>query len=306
MRLDRLTLAMVCVLALGGAGCGDDDGRSAVDAGADAGAPTRDAGADAGGRVDAGPSLDAGTDAAAALDAGADAGDDAGDDAGQDAGPDDAGPDDTSCDDVHAGAIFCDGFETGLGAWSMTTASATGMVDTVATPAFRGHAALRARTLASTSLAYALASPLGARTSGDLYFRMWMRIPAGVPVTTVYTLAAHESVAPRNGFDLGTVTASTATATLSTAAHAFSSTDAVFGRDTWACVEAHVLIAASGTFEVWVDGTAVVADTGRNTLPASGYSDLLVGILGVEAGQPPTTVYLDEVVVDTARIGCVD
>jgi hypothetical protein len=57
-------------------------------------------------------------------------------------------------------------------------------------------------------------------------------------------------------------------------------------------------------FEIYMDGLRALKATSLNTLPTTGWSSAEVGIHYVGEGQGPVDVYVDNVVVSTARYGC--
>ena len=277
----------------------DGDG-GAMDAGRDAAAPPDAATRDSS-HLDASRDLDAG---------GADAGraDSGPVDAGPlDGGPPDAGPDDTRCDDLHAGAIFCDGFETapGFPAWSSMWGT-DGMVSRTTTQTFLGLGALRAQTTVGgghTAVRRTLATPL---TSGEVYLRAFVFIPSSVTSMGSFSIAqAGYDGSPWYHVSLGTTSAGAAQLYLDSEAGGRSVNGRPIPRDVWVCLEAHVFLADTGGFgEMWMNGTHEGRFSDFNTSPARGYERVAAGLPYTEPTRTTTDVYVDEVVLSRTRIGC--
>ncbi|WP_157069712.1 hypothetical protein [Sandaracinus amylolyticus] len=270
------------------------------------------ASADAG-RADGGLEPDAG-----ALDGGPDAGElDAGsrDGGSPDAGPPDAGPPDagrdlTRCDDVHAGAIFCDGFEwpypAGRVHWSFDLLQ-DGNVTTVTSPApFFGDRALRATTTMTGGRA-GIGGSFAAITSGDLWLRGLVYLPSALAVDAIsllYIGAADGS----SGLAIQTygVTGSARAATWVGSAEYYDATGINIPRDRWVCLQVHATVAdTGGTVELFVNDVGLGPRTGLDTLPNGGFAVITAGIeYSDPATQGPATLYVDEVVLSRTRVPC--
>lgn len=227
---------------------------------------------------------------------------------GSDAGPPpdggiDAGADPTGCDDEHAAAIICDGFEElpSFARWTQARHAAT----TTASPVFRGSAAFAAPISSDSILAYLYLRAPTAIGSGELFARTYLFLPASSPAERMTIVHLEQSGSP---YDYAELRLTDGGLTL-----AVKSDDVVtiapelpMPRDRWVCLELRVAVASSGgTAEVFVDGVSARSLDGLDTLPAPGYSTFYVGIswIGMEQTRP-SVLYMDEVVVDTARVGC--
>lgn len=248
------------------------------------------------GRPDAGASVDAGHD-----DAGADAGDDAGADAG------DVQPlDSTSCDDVHAGAILCDGFEglPELSLWSR----ARGGVSYVSTPAYRGMNALRALLLPSPRIASIDIFGLPRVSEGEAFIRVYVWVPSASPVEGLTILNYEEPSEPWGKVRVRIVGGALGADGWShDSSAALSSFGPPMPRDRWVCVEVRILVSdTAGEVELFVDGTPVAFLGPTDTAPAMPYQTLYAGITQDDYGVQtlPTELFMDELVVDTRRVGC--
>ena len=213
-----------------------------------------------------------------------------------------AGLDSTSCDDVHAGALFCDGFE-GAPVWTgqrMQSATVTVSTENV----YRGSSALKVSLAGGATSAgsfYAM-NPLGGITTGKLYIRGYFYIPSGTPATHLLLLwAAGTGTPPANGVGYA-VDNEFAYGENNIKPVGFSAGVDV-PRDKWTCLEMEIDIGTTGNLSWTVDG-AFGGGVGGNDVPTGGYQRFEVGVVDAPSTQAPIDVYVDEVVADTAPIGC--
>jgi hypothetical protein len=75
-------------------------------------------------------------------------------------------------------------------------------------------------------------------------------------------------------------------------------------RDRWVCYELHVTIATAGALEVLVDGTRQVDVGPIDTLTGTAVREVTAGLERAMGDQAPAEIFVDEVVIDTAPIGC--
>ena len=217
-------------------------------------------------------------------------------------GPDGSAADSTSCDDVHAGALFCDGFE-GAPVWAgqrMQGATATISNDKV----YRGSSALKVVLAggAQSAGSFYATNPLGGITSGKLYIRGYFYIPSGTPATHLLLLwAAGTGTPPADGVGYA-VDNELAYGENNIKPVGFSAGVAV-PRDKWTCLEMEIDIGSTGNLSWTVDG-AFGGGVGGNDVPTGGYQRFEVGVVDAPSTQAPIDVYVDEVVADTAPIGC--
>lgn len=221
---------------------------------------------------------------------------DSGTDAGLDAGP----LDDTSCDDANADALICDGFEEGSGftMWAMPR-GATYAGD----PAYRGSYAMQASTSTSMALAYLYGS-FPETASGELFARAYLYVPASASLGHFPVLHLEEGGAPYDYAEVrlqdDEVRAVSKYGGVTT-----TLTGGAMPRDRWTCVELRVLIGSPGEVELYVDGTSVDAATGVTTALSGPYRVFYAGISNRATGQTGNaTLYMDEVVLSTSRVGC--
>lgn len=229
-------------------------------------------------------------------------------DLGQDAFSDsidaDNGLDDTACDDLFRSALFCDGFESGSLStwWELFTDS--GVAEVVADPVYRGSGALGSRTSVTGDRTASITRDFGTHSTGQIYARAYIYVPSSVSVSGLSLLIIGEDADPWHhiGFEIAP----------DDRAKIWFDEDQVqyFGstpvpRDSWFCVQLRIDIAnMNGEVECSIDGESVMTVGGRDTLPSAGYGLLNVGVAFAVPAQEPTTVFVDEVVLDTQPIPC--
>ncbi len=77
-----------------------------------------------------------------------------------------------------------------------------------------------------------------------------------------------------------------------------------FPRDRWACLIMHLVVGASGSLEVTVDGQQVMARTNFDTRVGGGYTNVDIGVHYATPGQGAAQFWIDEVVIDTSPVTC--
>lgn len=219
-------------------------------------------------------------------------------DAGADGGPEDMCPE---RDD----AEFCNGFEQpNFGGWGYPVQD-NGMTEQTMSPSpVRTDAfAMRAYTFSAgvKSKARRGVEAFNHLKSGEIWLRYYYYLPTSSVITTYFSSGVMSELQdPYFGFSLvirpdGLDLAS---------GNDFQRTTNVFPRDRWVCVELHAVIAAPGMFEAFLDdGTNITMDM-PNTIPATGFSAIEVGIHYTDPDQGAMEVFVDDVVASTARVGC--
>jgi hypothetical protein len=191
--------------------------------------------------------------------------------------------------------LFADSFEGALDPW---TALGTVSVSGGPPAPVEGTSMLvaQAGSAESARAEVELAAPV---TTGSLFVRAYYYLPSGYPITDVSILEiaqAGDNLALTNTPEIGVYTA------IDPPESGVSTY--VLPRDVWTCVEARVGLAdATGTWDVWVDGALRHSVADLDTIEG-GIDQLYVGITWNGPDQVPTTVYVDAVVADTFRIGC--
>ena len=221
-----------------------------------------------------------------------------------DAGSDGGGAADGS---VAAGcgpsALFCDGFEavTLVPPWQGTISDPGSTLARATTGARAGEAALEASVTRERTSAFVYAPLSPAPTDGSVYARAWFRFSSAAlwhldfltfdsPDGAIGPLVLDGEIAAFNPLALGEIR-STAPLTVPL--------------DTWVCVELHLgLDRTAGVIDVWLDDALALHADGMTTIGASPVGLVRVGVSFAGAGQGPATVWVDEVVVATERIGC--
>lgn len=271
-----------------------------------------DAGGRDGGMRDAGPdaTFDAGGDATLG-DGGDDASDDGGSDGGVDADVDggaDAGVDAGTDAGPPPNILFEDDFERGdFTRWSYRyeTDGATVISNDAAT-AHGGARYLRARSTANGGNA-----AIGLRTdeayvSGDLWVRVFVRVPSTSNLDVGATFAAFGiSMPPWDGVSLQVEGSGAVSTYVSTTPRYVEGTESL-DRDRWHCVVGHLVVgdAPAGSVDVFVDGVAAVRSLGLDTLSIEGWSVLEVGVSYTAPEQPPTEIWIDDVTLATTPLDC--
>lgn len=206
----------------------------------------------------------------------------------------------SSCLDVHAGALFCEGFEDPqLPAWGTPEAG----ISQVATPAYRGAGALRAEATGAEAEVRLTAVPFAPRASGDVYTRSWHFVPADTEVSHVEMLGVHNSGGVSGLAIL--VFDGELRAFLAGTGNVATIPGPLVPKDTWFCVESHIEIGAAGSVQVWLDGVSTGQTSGVDTLPGTGIDRIVTGIPFTGQTQVGTAeVFIDELVIDDQPIGC--
>ncbi len=224
-----------------------------------------------------------------------------------DAGSPDAGPApvDTACDDILSSAIFCDGFEDAtLSAWE-SKYSMYGSFGQETTRVYRGRGSLHALTTMGMGYANLYDEPLPAISSGDLYARFYAYIPSGFTAVLADFLYMGSTTDPYDGMYVGISAAESMNLYFDMGTYYVQSGVDAFPRDRWMCIQVHLgLSDSSGTAELRVDGAVIASDSGIDTLPAGGYTDLSAGIVYTDPTQSKAQVYLDDLAVGTSPLPC--
>jgi len=213
----------------------------------------------------------------------------------------DAGPDPTGCDDVHAGRLFCDGFEAvGFDAWGGEQAPGGSTLERVTDTVYRGTGALRAEAVDGENYAqlYAEVFPIPAPT--DQWFRGYYYFPAGGPpgiefheltdTDRTYNFIVYTRNGTENDFH----------------SHGFGDArgyfDMLMPQGRWFCLEVHLDLGA-GAISAYVDDVLTASQSGLDLTTPRGLSTIHAGVAWNDTGAA-AVLYVDEVVADTERIGC--
>jgi hypothetical protein len=262
--------------------------------------------------LDAGRMLDAGTQDAAAADTGTvDAGMP---DSGMiDSGMIDSGTTGSEVDPLWTvdcpgipGVLFCDDFEDGLTKWSYPV-HIRGTTDVTTDYRRTTGYSMRANTSSSTATVQSAArrgvKAFAHRKSGDLWARYYYYLPSWVTLTEKLSSGViSEYEEPFMGFS---VTIFPDGVGIESQSISRKVTTTTFPRNQWVCVEMHVQIDASaGKLEFFMNGSQVTSLIGLDTLPDQGYTSFEVGVHYANFNQGAITVYTDDVMLGTSRLGC--
>jgi hypothetical protein len=204
------------------------------------------------------------------------------------------------CDDFEAGALASD--------WSPTTSAGTVTID--GTHVHRGTQALHVHSNATPSATDVNAQIAETATSSasntQLYVRSFQYLPV-IPEGTL-VMAVGQSLAPYNGVQLG-INAGNLAINDSLVGTYHRSATATLTAGAWHCLELAVdLAAGSQSYAVSLDG-APIADLafGEATSTSPPTDNVTPGLLQFTpsaAGQVAYDAWVDDVIVDSAPIGC--
>jgi hypothetical protein len=200
--------------------------------------------------------------------------------------------------------MFCDGFEdSDFGPWDGIDANAGGTVNRVSDIVYRGRYAMRAGGSDDGNYAVAYKELFATTPPSDQWFRAYYYFPrsTGFPVEVQamsdpdvsYILVVGAFPGDENFHGHGY------------AGDVWEGSSLPIPADTWTCVELHVAFSATdGVIELYLDDELAASATGLDTTAPLGLTTIAAGLVWQEPDDPPRTVYVDEVVADTARIGC--
>jgi hypothetical protein len=200
-----------------------------------------------------------------------------------------------------AGALLCDDFETGdLAKWTRKVIGGAGTA-TVTTSVVHGGTHALQLEYPSSGVSGAAAVAFGHMVNtGTLAIREWVQSPDPLTqfnlVLTETNLVTGQFVtAGGNNSALWVSSEQNAAGTL--VDHNSSVPTAV---TQWTCVETVITIASPSQVQLFIDGAQVVSATLNDTAPA--YAETQIGL--TRADQGGDTLYVDDVAIATARIGC--
>lgn len=226
------------------------------------------------------------------------------------AGPDLSGVDlgvvPSTCSQISV--ALCDGFESGvIDAQRWNPSTSLGQISVTTARAYRGTHSLHmhlepvdAGTTTEASLYEGQTFP-----ANDLFMRVFVYFPSGQGGYDTDLLSENQNAQPYNETDVQIDNSNFAT--YNGVANVFhsSSTPLPIGR--WFCLEYEVLQGAGGAVHVWVDGNEVPELAQAQNLAAA--PPFALGHVGLQRYQPSANTtafdgYYDEIIIDTARVGC--
>ena len=202
-------------------------------------------------------------------------------------------------------AVFCDGFEgaTLVPPWGGTIVDPGTFLGRSTGTFYSGAGALEADVLGETRSAFVYAPIDPPLASGEVYVRGYFRfetttlqhfdfLQVSASAGGIGPLVYGGEIRVFNEFDPGT--------------ELLSATPYTVPLGRFLCIEMRVAFhETAGVVDVWVDGAPVLHAEGTPTFTASQpVMQARAGASWAGPGQPSATVYVDDVVVSTARIGC--
>lgn len=198
-----------------------------------------------------------------------------------------------------ADRLFCDTFDDGFAQWDGV--SATGAMVNHDPTFGRSGGSVHAVAPVDTATA-TLYEDLFTTLPPDFYIRLFLYAPSGglldlEPLELTDLTSSHQIVFSIYDTNIDIHAHSMA-------ADFVQRIDQPMPRDRWVCMELHVQIGPSGLVELAVDGQPLLVQTAVDTRPPNG--DLRRMRVGIPS-KPltvPGDVHVDDVIVDTAPIGC--
>lgn len=214
------------------------------------------------------------------------------------------------CSGEHAGALLCADFEARelTASWDDgVTIEDAGAIERTTTRAHQGHGALHATSDGSMSVAV-VSKTFAPLRSGEVDFRAYVYVPAGEQTRTmnIFFVGYEPTPDPFQGVDFNLEDG--AVQVYSPQADPERQTGTLqIPRDRWFCFRAHVVISDDrdkGAVQAYVDDELALDATGIDTLPAGGVRQFRAGVDWSSEQETEFDVYMDDVVLDTERVGC--
>jgi hypothetical protein len=205
------------------------------------------------------------------------------------------------CAETHAAALACQSFESN---GNYMIEERNGSVTMVDTPAFEGTQAFSASTEMGDSWARGRVT-IPELTSGSLFFRTYLWVPEST-VTDIAKIFAFEPSPISPNVDIVLEDDDSIGAFFHGASTAIRSGPETLTNDTWLCLQGELIISdTEGGVRLWLDGDPMIeTDQIFDTLPDTGLETVFFGIHWTGPNEDATTVYFDNLVVDTGPIDC--
>lgn len=209
----------------------------------------------------------------------------------------DGSVDTSACD--RPTTFICDTFDEGVHATTVYGDTEwLALAGPDGTGAFRANGAPNASAVAI----YEWTDPI---TAGPLHARVRLRIAPGDPIENYAVLLQLDNGVETSGREK--VSADMATGDALSIAAPFSGrggeTTLTMPRERWVCLELAIAVDASGTMEVFLDGTRMHGYDSVDTVVPGGFRRLIISSL-VSDADPPVDILFDDLVAATAPIGC--
>ncbi|HET9955161.1 MAG TPA: hypothetical protein VFQ61_11690 [Polyangiaceae bacterium] len=205
--------------------------------------------------------------------------------------------------------LVCSGFEQpDLSDWGEQVLVNAGSLAQTEQVSRRGRGALLAGSTDRDSAA-AVAKEFSSVTSGSAFLRVFMLIPSGVETKTTNVLFLGDQPAPDpfKGIDFNFESDAPEIFVPENDPVRFTSTSLVVPRDRWFCFEADVLVSeAAGAVQIRIDGAVALDQTGLDTLPPQGVHLIRAGVDWSSKQTTPFAIYMDDLVLSAAPVGCGD
>lgn len=210
--------------------------------------------------------------------------------------------------DSHPSALVCSGFEqSDLSAWDETIEVGDATIDVARDRAHSGRGALHAESLAAESVAV-VAREFTPVTSGTLYFRAWLYIPADVATNTINILFLGDFATPDpfRGLDFNLEQGALQLYSPGNAPDRVTSTSGVIPRDEWFCLQIELDVAKQGAVRARVNGALQLEHQPIDTLKERGVHLLRAGVDWSSAQAERFELSMDELVLATSPLACED
>jgi hypothetical protein len=196
--------------------------------------------------------------------------------------------------------LLCDGFEGAAfdPRWGMYLVSGSVAIDS--TRAFRGASSLHAHIDPNGARAHGTVYAMLTYPQPDVYVRLFVYVPATVNVETDFVTIIQQP-SPYDSIRLSLENGSLSTLDSGDNQHIVATTPVQVGQ--WSCVEWRVHFDASvGYTQLWINAQSTNVAGNENTLPNPFYYYFRIGLEANTAVAQD--LWLDEVAVDSAPIGC--
>ncbi len=214
------------------------------------------------------------------------------------------------CAAAHAGALICSGFEgeSLAGEWPDRSVSSEATLERSTVRAHSGAASLYATSAAADSLAV-VARSFSPLTQGEVHFRAFVYVPAGLPTETMNLFFIGEEPSPNPpqpffGIDFNIEDGAAQLYSPQWTPMRITGAPQI-PRDQWFCFRARIAISDDeGVVQVYVGDALAVEASGVDTLPSGGVQRFRAGIDWSSGQDAFFEVFIDDMVLDAEEVGC--
>lgn len=212
----------------------------------------------------------------------------------------------SACEAAHEDALVCSDFEDEAldGGAFQTVLENMGELELSSEQAHGGTRALLANTSGATSAA-ALAQAFDPVSAGELHLRAYVYVAGDQPteIMNILFIGASAAVAEFDGIDINLQGG--ALQVFAPQGGVRETSEQVIPRDRWFCLRLRLQVHdASGVLELFTDEELALRVAAFDTLPASGVSELRVGIDWSSEQSEPFEIFIDDLVLDTSEVAC--